>query len=307
MNRYLSLAATLSLAANLPFALAVSLATAQEPKPAPAPAQKQAPAEQQAPGEKGDKLAEWPAPKAGERERVLALVDQFKKPDPELHQRAAGQLAELGESTIPLIMQQVSDQATAAALNQHLFATLDGKLTRRHAALMAREAKKPKLELRRYLTLRMCKLGDPELASQLSATRADKDELTAFYAALGALSLKQKDALPDVQAYARRNWAAAAPLVAEVLPAARSAECANWVFEHIAKAPSADQMTGLRLVRYLAVKEQGVILRTYLSAADNAVKREAINAARVMHGEPPLENLPVFQVIEMAELWKKKI
>jgi hypothetical protein len=279
-------------------ALSLTLAVAgraQEPPPAPAPAAKV------------DKLAEWPAPKAGERERVLALVEQFKKPDTELHTRAQVQLGELGDSGTPLIMQHVSDRAEATALNQQLFAVLDGKLDRRHAALMAREAKKPKLELRRYLTLRMCKLADPELAPHLLATRTDKDPLTAFYAALGALALKQQEALPDVMAYARRNWIAIAPLVAEVLPAARSPDCGKWLFEHIAKAPAADQMTGLRLARHLMVKDQSVILRTYLGASDNAVKREAVNAARVLHGEPPLENLPVFQVIEMAELWKQKL
>lgn len=282
----------------VPVAAALSLTVAngaQEPQPAPAATTK------------GDKLAEWPAPKAGERERVLALVEQFKKPEAELHERARGQLGDLGESAVPLIMQHVSDRADATALNRHLFAVLDGKLGPRHAALMAREAKKPKPELRRYLTLRMCKLVDPELLPHLTATRADKDELTAFYAALGALTLKHQAALPDVLAYARRNWVAIAPLVAEVLPAARSPDCGKWVFEHIAKAPAADQMTGLRLARYLMVKDQSVILRNYLSASDNAVKREAVNAARVLHGEPPLENLPVFQVIEMAELWKKKL
>jgi hypothetical protein len=281
-------------------AVALSLVvagSAQEPTPAPAPV----------PAAKVEKLADWPAPKAGERERVLALVEQFKKPAPELHTRAQGQLAELGDGATPLIMQHVSDRADAAALNQQLFAVLDGKLGPRHAALMAREAKKPKLELRRYLTLRMCKLVAPELAAHLTATRTDKDPQTAFYAALGALALKQQEALPDVLAYARRNWLEIAPLVAEVLPAARSPDCGKWVFEHIAKAPAADQMTGLRLARYLMVKDQSVILRSYLSASDNAVKREAVNAARVLHGETPLENLPVFQVIEMAELWKKKL
>lgn len=284
----------------LSFTLALALAVAggaQEPPPAPAPV----------PAAKEAKLAEWPAPKAGERERVLALVEQFKKADPELHTRAQGQLGELGDSATPLILQHVSDRADATALNQHLFAVLDGKLGPRHGALLAREAKKPKLELRRYLTLRLCKLVDPELAAHLTASRTDQDPLTAFYAALGALALKQQNALPDVIAYARRNWIAIAPLVAEVLPAARSPDCGKWLFEHIAKAPAADQMTGLRLARYLMVKDQAVILRTYLSAADNAVKREAVNAARVLHGEPPLENLPVFQVIEMAELWKQKL
>jgi hypothetical protein len=37
------------------------------------------------------------------------------------------------------------------------------------------------------------------------------------------------------------------------------------------------------------------------------VKREAINTARVLHGEEPIENLSVFQAIEMAKQWLDKL
>jgi hypothetical protein len=96
-------------------------------------------------------------------------------------------------------------------------------------------------------------------------------------------------------------------MIAEVLPQERSLECGNWVFESIAKAGAADQMTGLRLLRSLAVREHGLVLRAYLDAPDHTVKREAINAARALHGEPPIENLAVFQAIEMAKEWKNKL
>ena len=36
-------------------------------------------------------------------------------------------------------------------------------------------------------------------------------------------------------------------------------------------------------------------------------EREAINAARVLHGEPPIENLPVFQVVQHQQEWLKKL
>jgi hypothetical protein len=55
------------------------------------------------------------------------------------------------------------------------------------------------------------------------------------------------------------------------------------------------------------MKEQASLLRHYLEASDHTVKKEAINTARVLHGEPPLENLPVFQAIEMSKEWLKKL
>jgi hypothetical protein len=66
-------------------------------------------------------------------------------------------------------------------------------------------------------------------------------------------------------------------------------------------------MAGLRLLRHLMVKEQGALLHRYLDAGEHTVKREAINAARCLHGEAPIENLSVFQAIEMAKQWRAKV
>jgi hypothetical protein len=251
------------------------------------------------------RLAEWPSLKDTDKERVLALAGQFKKADADLHAAATKQLLDLGAGAAPLLFQQVSDRAENQ--NAQICAVLDTMLDRRHAALMARECKKPRVELRRYLIRRLCTFTDPELLPVLQAATKDKDEATAFYAALGALALQQRDAVAPVMAYTKRHWPEVGDLVAAVLPAARSQEVGEWLFAAIATAPAADQMAGLRLVRYLATKEQAAQLRRYLESADHTVKKEAVNAARVLHGEPPLENLPVFQAIELSKHWLQKL
>lgn len=283
--------------------LALAAAAFVTPAQASAQAQKTptAPAQAQAP----DKLGEWPALKDTDKDRVLAFVGQFRKADPQLHAEARKQLVALGDAAAPLIMQQVSDRADNT--NTHLFAVLDEVLTARHTALMAREAKKPRIELRRYLIQRLCRLGDPDLAAVFESLQKDKDEQTVFYAQLGLLALKRRESLPAVLAYTKTRWSEVNTLVAEVLTPARSRELGDAVFEAIAKAPAVDQMTGLRLLRYLMVKEQGVILRGYLEASDHTVKREAVNTARVVHGEAPIDNLSVFQAIEQAKQWLQKL
>ncbi|HZN38611.1 MAG TPA: hypothetical protein VFD82_07395 [Planctomycetota bacterium] len=250
------------------------------------------------------KLAEWPALKETDKERVLSLAGQFRKDNPKLHEEAKQQLIALGDGAMPLLLQQVSDKDEA--FNAHLFSVFDEALKPAHAALMARESKKPRVELRRYLFMRMCRFVDPELVPVLKAASKDKDEPTAFYASLGMLALKEREAVPAVIAYTKTKWKEVGAITAEVLPAARSMDAGNWVFEAIAKAPPADQMAGLRLVRYLAVKEHLLIMRTYLKATDHAVKKEAVNTMRVLHGEAPIENLTVFDAIQMAEEWLKK-
>lgn len=257
------------------------------------------------PRPKVEKLGEWPVLKDADKDRVLAMVGQFRKADPALHDSAQKQLLTLGEPAIPLLFQQVTDHADN--VNDKLFPVFDTLLEPKHAALMVREAKKPKVELRRYLVQRLSRFTDPDLLPVLVATAKDKDPETAFYGALGALALKHGESLPAVLAYSKTRWKAVAPLVAEVLPNARSNEAGSWVFAAIAKAPVPDQMAGLRVARYLAVKDHLVILRTYLGASDHTVKKEAVNVARVLHGEEPIENLDVFKSIEMAKEWLGKI
>lgn len=265
------------------------------------------PALAQQPSGKQDaaKTETWPPLKAADRERVLPLLELVKKTGTPQQESAHKQVVAMGAGAVPLILDHVQDKDSVA--NAPYFALLDALLDKQHAALMAREVKKPKIELRRYLMLRLCRFADPTLQAVFTSGRKEKDEATAFYAALGLLALKQRDALAPVLEYTRTRWQEVGPVVAEALTPARSNDCGAWVFEAIGKAPPVEQMAGLRLLRYLMVKDQSVLLRSYLESPDHTVKREAINTARVLHGEAPVENLSVFQAIEQAKQWLKKL
>lgn len=274
--------------------LAPSWCTSQQPSTPPTPA---APATTQ--------LAEWPKVGEGDRKKIVGAIGQFTKSDKSLHAPAHKRLIEFGDLAAPLVMLAVSDRTLEA--NPPLYAVLDELLQPRHAALLARETKKPQSELRRYLTLRLIRFHDPAQLPTLQELAKDKDEQTAFFASLGLLALQQKEALPATLAYARTHWAEVTRLVAEVLPAARSNEAADWVIAAIGNGSAVEQMTGLRLLRYLLPKERATELKPFLKASDHTVLREAINAARVVHGEDPIENLPVFQAVKHQQEWLKKL
>lgn len=253
------------------------------------------------------KLAEWPALPQTQVDKVMAAVGQFRKPNQELYAPARDDLIALGAAAMPLSFQRVLDKPEAVDVNAQLFLVFDAVLKPEHATLMARELKKSRVELNRYLTGRLCRFVDADLVPALQAQRTNKDPDTAFLAELGLLALRQQDAVPAVIAYVKANWEKVGATVAEVLPAARSNSAGSWVFEAIAKAPVPEQMAGLKLCRYLAVKEHGLIFRTYLQSSNHQVKKEAINALRVLNGEEPLEKLDVFRTIEMAKEWLTKV
>ena len=281
-------------AAGLLLALLVAAAPAQKPAAAPA-----------TPPAAAGKLADWPALKDTDKDKVMALAGQFRKPDTKLHEPAHKALVALGAGAAPLLMQQCADRQDG--INTQLFAVFDEILQKDHAALMARESKKPRVELRRYLVRRLCRFGDKDLVPYFESMAKDADPETAFFAQLGAFAQGRAAQLPTILDYCRTGWAGVAPTVAEALAPARSLELAAPVFDAIGQKGPVEQMTGLRLLRHLMVKEQGILLHRYLDAGEHTVKREAVNTARCLFGEAPIENLSVFQAIEQAKQWRAKL
>lgn len=251
------------------------------------------------------KLSAWPKLNKAKRDAARAKAMQFRKPQAELHEKAKKQLIAIGAGVAPILIPMVNDRHDG--LNEHLFAVLEAVITKEHAALLARETKRPSIEWRRYLMRKLATFHDADIAPIMAAALKDKDADIVFYAGLGMLSLGKHDGLDAVLLAAKQRWTEFGPLVGKVLPAGRSNPAAMPIFEKIASARATDQMAGLRLLRYLMVKDQSMLLRQYLQSSDFTVKREAINTARVLHGEKPLEKLASFQAIEMAKHWLTKL
>jgi hypothetical protein len=251
------------------------------------------------------KLAKWPALKKAASDRARATAKQVKKPQEKLQVEANHKLVAIGAGVAPVIIPLVSDRAENT--NEQLFAVLDAVVDKSHASLLAREAKRPSVEWRRYLLRKLAGFHDADMAAVFKSALKGKDPDIAIYAGLGLLSLGKHDGLDIVLLAAKQRWAEFAEITSKVLPAGRSSASALPIFEKIASARPTDQMAGLRLLRYLMVKDQGMMLRTYLKSSAFAVKKEAINTARVINGEKPLDKLSSFQAIEQAQKWLLKI
>ena len=290
-TKHLMPRAAMTMAAILALLVPITGQDKKDPKQDPKPAD--------------NKLTEWPDLTKAEGDRVRSTAKQFHKANQDLHAPAAKKLIEMGAGIAPILIPQINDRAES--INSHLFEVLDGVLTDKHAALLARECKRPSLEWRRYMMRKLTGFHDKDMVPIFKAALKDKDPDIAFFASLGLLSLGNHDGLDTMILAGKQRWAEFGDLVAQVLPAGRANQNAMPVFEKIAAARPTDQMAGLRLLRYLMVKDQGMLLRRYLESADFAVKKEAINTARVLHGEAPLEKLSSFQAIDQAKLWLGKL
>ncbi len=274
----------------LAFALAVAVAAAQ--------------GQDSAAPKKTGKLSEWPALDAATREKVPVRLGQLKKDKEELRAPARQALITIGAAATPLLLQALTDRTSP--INDELFSVFDATLTKDHAALLARESKKSKLELRRYTMRRLCAFVDPDMKPVLAAAAKDADEEVAFSAQLGLAALRDTAALLQIVERCRSEWEERRPTIAAVLPAARCEACGRAVAEQIGTATPPVKAAALRVMRYVATKEQAGLVKLHLGNEDHNVKKEAVNAMRVLYGMEPIENLDAFQAINMAKEWESK-
>ena len=281
----------LLLAATAALCTLSNAARAQAPETVPAP--------------RAGKLAEWPSLPKADRDRARANLKQLRKDKQALRDAASTKLVAMGAGVAPILIAHVSDKAQN--VNAQLFEILDQVVTPRHLSLLARELKRKSVACRRYLMQRIAREVDPDMGPVLKARLGDKDADIAFYASLGALALGDGDGLDAVLAVARQRWSEQQRLISATLTRARTKELSLMVWERIARARATDKMAGLRLLRHLATLDQKTLLRAHLESPDFTVKREAINTARVLHGEAPLEKLSSFQAINLAKQWLQKL
>ncbi|MEY4830827.1 MAG: hypothetical protein RLZZ562_2623 [Planctomycetota bacterium] len=251
-------------------------------------------------------LAAWPALQAKDRDRAIVLTGQLKKDDEAVRAAARSEMLAMGAGAAPILFQKVGDAEKELALNEELYLVFDEMLTEEHRALMAEQAKKKKIELRKYLLRRLCLMADPELKSAFEPFRKESDEQTLLYATLGLAARKDKDALMQLLEITRSDWASHVELVSKALPFARSGECALALAERMANNSNEVKAAGLRLLRYVATENEKPIIKTYLAAEDHGVVKEAVNVMRVMNGMEPMEKLSAFDVIGMAKEWQSK-
>jgi hypothetical protein len=104
------------------------------------------------------------------------------------------------------------------------------------------------------------------------------------------------------------NWHRMREVVIPALRGVRGEPGTRWLAERMRNSNDKVQTTALRLMRTVGDATTAALVAPYLDAELHTVKKEAINTLRVIvDGDPPLEDLSVFQAIEMANAWKKRL
>ncbi|MBI1381557.1 MAG: hypothetical protein GC161_10785 [Planctomycetaceae bacterium] len=276
-----------------------------------------------------ERLAAWPALDAAGRRLVGDAVERLTAARTEaMAESGRVDLVALGEGAAPKLLEALGkarDEATRARIG----AVLDELTAPRHTALLAAEFDHTKHAVRHYCLWRVGVLGDARLASAAEAalgraaariakaeaagTRGEADlldakaeRLAAALACAGTGSVAGFDVLLE---HAAAHWsdfaddarralrgvkgpAATAILVPKARGGAGKARIAAlWLLAAAGEGPAAVDAAG-----------------ALLDEDDTSTRIAAINVLRALvDGEAPIDNLSVFEGIELAKRWKERL
>jgi hypothetical protein len=247
----------------------------------------------------------WPPLPAAQAERAKQLFANLAGNAKELHAGAETELQAMGAAAAPLLMARLSDHATN--INAPLLRVLQRVTEPAHAPLLAREATSRKTVLRRFAYQRLAVFHQADLAPVFRAALRDRDEEVVFAAQLGLAGLGELEFMEAVFARCMKQWNEVAPLATAALAGARGEAATRWTLERMATGGTQATVAGLRLLRTLGVREATSGIAPFLDSEQHNIKKEAINALRaIVDGAPPLDELSVFDAIELAKEWKKR-
>ena len=250
--------------------------------------------------------AAWPKLDAKVNERVKTLYENLGRHEEELTKKSEQELVTIGSGAAPYLINKLVD--FPANVNDSLRRVLDQTTTREHAALIAGYAREKRATLRLWVTERLATFADPAMAPILKNALKDKDKEIAYRGALGMLALGDQDAIEPVLARCAQEWTEVGEMTLKIVAPGRRSELGTALLKQVDSDDTKVKLAALKLLRALGTKENSHGIAVHLDSEDHAVKKESINALRVLvDGQPALEQLSVFEEIEMAKEWKKRL
>ena len=248
----------------------------------------------------------WPKLEPRQQERIGELMKVFTMRKEDLYEQSHEELVAFGAGAAPLLIQRLTDFATNQ--NAQVRPVLDEITDASHATLIAKHARDQRVVVRHWVISRLASFADPSMAPVLKQGTKDKDADVQFEAALGLAGLGDLQAFDIVFDRCVADWGAVGKRVHAVLTPARGPAGTKWLVTRMAKAQFKEQVTCLKLLRALGTDEAKPVVVPLLDSSDHTLKREAINVLRaIVDGQPPLETLSVFDAIEQAKEWKRRV
>ena len=225
-------------------------------------------------------------------------------------------LVAAGAAAVPFVLDRYGkerDEEAALRLREVLVATTQADQTR----LLAKEFASKHAPARVFALWRAAAFPDPELKEPAAAALArarkagDKAEPEEVYAAaLCCASAGSTEGFDVLFQAAQKRWDKKGVEIRAALEGSRGEPATQVALEKLGAAGEdrAQRVASLRLLAGCGTKTAVTRVKPLLDDQDNSVRVSAINALRgIVDGDPPLEQLSVFDVIETAKKWKERV
>lgn len=258
-------------------------------------------------------ITAWPKP--ANKDTLLTDIERLVKVrTPEMGVQARQALVADGASAVPFLLERYGkekDLDVQRRLRDVLIENTKADQTR----MLAKHFDKPAVLERTFALWRAAAFPDKELAPAAEAAfarvekqgaKADPEERYAV--ALLCVATGSLKGLETMYQTAADDWGKRGVELRAALNGIRGPEASKIMIEKLKDADRKKKVAVMRVLAGCGDKADGLYLRQYLDDDDNSIRVAAINALRGMvDGDPPVEQLSVFEAIEMAKLWKTKL
>lgn len=269
--------------------------------------------EQKAKPEEIKRLEAWPEPRDSKQLKID--VARLRKANTEeMGSQAHIALVAEGAAAAPALIDALGKEKGKDA-RERITDVLETVTGAEHTRLLAAHFA-DKSELVRVWCLRRV-AAFPDVGVQASALaalqRVEKlktpPEEELYAAALCCTSAGDRSGLSHLAVRADEDWKDSGTEIRTALESVRGKEATAVFLPLLTAEKRSDKVTGLRLLAGAGEAETAVpLIAPFLDDTDNTLRVAAINALRgIVDGEPPIDKLPVFEAIELANQWKKRI
>lgn len=282
-----------------PHALAQDTFSSKTPAKAPAPANV-------------ERLTAWPKP--ADKDTLLVDIERLVKArSPEMEQQARDAITNAGASAVPFLLDRYGkerDEAARERLHEMLLATTNAA----HTRLLAKEFDDKQPATRTFALWRAAAFPDKELLAPAEAAVARVEKLgekaaadEVYAAALSATAAGSLKGLPQLWTASLDSRDARGAEMRVALESVRGAAASQFVIDHAKDGQRKEKIAALHMLAGCGDHASASFVKPFLDDSDNSLRIAAINALRgIVDNEPPLDQLPVFEAIELAKKWKEK-
>lgn len=262
-----------------------------------------------------ERVEKWPKLKGSAGAAAKKDVERLRKATTdEMGAEAETALIEAGAGVAPLLLKALPHEEGNPDATERILRVLDAVTGAEHTRVLAKDFSHKSTVVRAWTLRRaalFCDAGvrtEAQKAFDRVMKQEEPDDDEVYGAALCLTSAGATAGLGELHAAGKKSWKKYGAEIRAACEAVRGPEASEAVAAIMEGQDRAGTVAALNLLAGCGSAEARPLIRAQLNSDDNSIRVAAINAARgVVDGAPPLENLPVFDAITMADEWKSKL